>query len=336
MALADLAIKLSSTSPRHRDTRLVRMIARRILAGLLLLLVISTLIFVGTAILPGDAATALLGRSATPSALAALRNQLGLNQPLIERYFHWLFNALRGDFGVSLLNGRSVAASIGLRLGNTFSLAAVAALVAVPLSVSLGILSVRYRGTMLDRSISAVTRGIVALPEFFVGYLLIFVFSITLGWLASSATVFTTMGFTDRLLAMILPCATLILAVTGHITTMTRAALLNVLALPYIEMAILKGASRSAIIWRHALPNALAAIINVVLLNLAYLVAGVVVVEVIFVYPGMGQFMVDSVVNRDIPVVQACCLLFAAVYIGLNLLADILSMLANPRLRYPK
>ncbi|QCJ00904.1 ABC transporter permease [Agrobacterium larrymoorei] len=325
-----------SVRPRYRDHHIARLTARRLLIGLLLLFVISTLIFIGTEILPGDAATALLGRSATPAALAELRLQLGLDRPLVERYLLWLVNALQGDFGVSLINGRSVTTSLGLRLGNTLVLAAAAAVVSVPLSVFLGILSVRYRGTLLDRSVSALTRGIVALPEFFVGYLLIFVFSITLGWLASSATVFETMSFSDRLLAMILPCLTLTLAVTGHITTMTRAALLNVLASPYIEMAVLKGASHSCIIWRHALPNALAAIVNVVILNLAYLVAGVVVVEVIFVYPGMGQFMVDSVVNRDIPVVQACCLLFAAVYIGLNLLADVVSTLANPRLRYPK
>ncbi|MDQ0323371.1 peptide/nickel transport system permease protein [Pararhizobium capsulatum DSM 1112] len=322
--------------PRFQDHRIARLIARRFLIGLVLLFVISTLIFIGTEILPGDAATALLGRSATPAALAELRVRLGLDRPLVERYLVWLANVLQGDFGVSLMNGRSVTSSLGLRLGNTLFLAAAAALVSVPLSVFLGILSVRYRGTVLDRSISALTRGIVALPEFFVGYLLIFVFSITLGWLASSATVFETMGLGDRVLAMILPCLTLTLAVTGHITTMTRAALLNTLALPYIEMAILKGASRSFIIWHHAFPNALAAITNVVILNLAYLVAGVVVVEVIFVYPGMGQFMVDSVVNRDIPVVQACCLLFAGVYIGLNLLADVVSILANPRLRYPK
>ncbi|SCX22519.1 Glutathione transport system permease protein GsiC [Agrobacterium sp. DSM 25558] len=322
--------------PRYGNNRLVRLIAKRVLSGLLLLFVISTLIFVGTEVLPGDAATALLGRSATPASLAELRSQLGLDQPIVARYFLWLSNALQGDFGVSLMNGRSVTSSIGLRLGNTLVLAGAAALVSVPLSVFLGILSVRYRGTILDRTISTVTRGIVALPEFFVGYLLIFIFSITLGWLASSATVFATMGFGDRVLAMILPCATLTLAVTGHITTMTRAALLNVLTLPYIEMAILKGVPHATIIWRHALPNALAGIINVVLLNLAYLIAGVVVVEVIFVYPGMGQFMVDSVVNRDVPVVQACCLLFAALYISLNLLADVLSTLANPRLRHPK
>ncbi|MCZ7448128.1 ABC transporter permease [Rhizobium rhizogenes] len=321
----------------HRPSRrrgLARYVLGRLGAGLGLLLVLSSLVFIGSELLPGDAATAILGRSATPVALAEMRERLGLNEPLIIRYFNWLTAFVHGDLGSSLLNGRSVADSIGARLGNTLFLAGAAAIVAVPLSVFLGLLSVRYCGGFVDRTIALLTRPFVALPEFFVGYLLIYTLSISLGWFASSSTVFAHMGFVDRIEAIALPCLTLVIVVTGHITTMVRASVLDVMGKPFIEMAALKGIPHATVVWRHALPNAFSPIINVVFVNLAYLVAGVVVVEVIFVYPGMGQFMVDSVVNRDVPVVQATSLLFAGVYIGLNLCADVLSVLSNPRLRF--
>ncbi|NSZ66715.1 MULTISPECIES: ABC transporter permease [Rhizobium/Agrobacterium group] len=331
--MATAASDISASGHPSRWRGLALHLLKRVAAGLGLLLVLSSLIFIGSTLLPGDAATAILGRSATPEALAELRERLGLNEPLIVRYMSWLNAFVHGDLGSSLINGRSVADSIGARLGNTLFLAASVALVAVPLAVFLGVLSVRYRGRVLDRTIALVTRTFVALPEFFIGYLLIYILSVSLGWFASSSTVFARMGFADRVVAIALPCLTLVFVVTGHITTMVRASVLDVMERPFIEMAALKGVSHGAVVWRHALPNALSPIINVVLVNLAYLVAGVVVVEVIFVYPGIGQYMVDSVVNRDVPVVQATALLFAGVYIGLNLCADVLSVLANPRLR---
>jgi peptide/nickel transport system permease protein len=318
------------------EHHLIVSIGRRIAAGVLLLFAVSVLIFAGTQLLPGDVATAILGQNATPSALTAIRAELGLDKPAALRYVMWLVNALHGNFGISYASRQDIATSIGLRLGNTLFLAGITALVAIPLSIGLGVVSVLNRNGWVDRTITTVTRSTVALPEFFVGYILIMIFSVKLGWFQSSSTVFPGMPFGERLSAVLLPTVTLVLAILGHMTNMTRAALLNVLSSPYVEMAVLKGVSRARVVWRHALPNALAPIINVIAINLAYLVVGVVVVEVVFVYPGMGQYMVDAVAKRDIPVVQASGLIFAAVYIGLNSLADLTALLANPRLRHPK
>jgi peptide/nickel transport system permease protein len=315
---------------------LVTMIVQRIALGVLLLFAVSLLIFAGTEILPGDVATAILGQTATPEALANIRAQLGLDQPAPVRYVQWLGGVLQGDFGISYSNRQEIAAQIGRRLGNTFFLAGCAAAIAVPLALLLGVLSVRYRNTWFDKAISIGTLSTISLPEFFSGYILMFFFAVTLQWFPSSATVFDTMSFGERLWAIALPVMTLVLVVVGHMMRMTRAAILNVMSSAYIETAELKGLSQSRIIWRHALPNAVAPIINVIALNLAYLVVGVVVIEVIFVYPGMGQYMVDHVSKRDVPVVQACGLIFASVYIILNTLADVAAVVANPRLRHPR
>jgi peptide/nickel transport system permease protein len=329
----------STTSPARRrglGGPLLKMIAQRIALGVLLLWAVSVLIFAGTQILPGDVATAMLGQQATPEAVANIRAQLGLDKPAPVRYFEWLAGAVQGDFGKSYTNRQDIATNIGRRLGNTLFLAAAAAAIAVPLAIFLGVLAVRYRNTLFDRILSIATLSTVSLPEFFAGYLLILLFAVKLRWFPSTATIRDTMSFGQQLYVITLPTLTLVLVVVGHMMRMTRAAILNVLSSAYVETAELKGLTPSRIIWRHALPNALAPIINVVALNLAYLVVGVVVVEVIFVYPGMGQYMVDHVAKRDVPVVQACGLVFATVYIGLNILADVLAVLANPRLRHPR
>jgi peptide/nickel transport system permease protein len=294
------------------------------------------LIFAGTQILPGDVATAMLGQTATPEAVANIRKELGLDRPAVVRYVDWLGHALTGDFGRSYTNRQDIATNIGKRLGNTLFLASAAAAIAVPLAILLGVLAVRYRNTLFDRILSIATLSTVSLPEFFAGYLLILLFAVKLRWLPSTATIRDSMSLGAQLKAIALPTLTLVLVVVGHMMRMTRAAVLNVLSSAYIETAELKGLSPTRIIVRHALPNAIAPIVNVVALNLAYLVVGVVVVEVIFVYPGMGQYMVDHVAKRDVPVVQACGLIFAAVYIVLNLVADLASVLANPRLRHPR
>lgn len=314
----------------------LKLIAQRLSLGILLLFAVSALIFVGTQILPGDVAQAILGQSATEQALANLRRDLGLNDPAYVRYFKWLGGVLVGDLGTSLANGTDIAEAIGRRLYNTLFLATIAAIVAVPLSILLGLLAVRYRNRWPDKLISAVTLASISLPEFFIGYLLIFFIAVQLGWFPSVATVFDGMSFGQRLAAVALPAATLTLVVLAHMMRMTRAAILNVMQSAYIETAELKGVSAFDIIRGHAFPNAIAPIVNVVMLNLAYLVVGVVVVEVIFVYPGMGQYLVDHVAKRDVPVVQACGLIFAAIFIGLNMLADIIAILTNPRLRHPK
>jgi peptide/nickel transport system permease protein len=225
---------------------------------------------------------------------------------------------------------------MGKRLGNTLFLAVCAAVVAVPLAIILGLIAVRYQGRWPDRVISTITLATVSVPEFLLGYIAIFVLSVQFRVFPSLATVYDGMPFMDRLDAIALPVIVLVLVVLGHMMRMTRAAILNVMESAYVETAELKGLRKFTIIARHALPNAIAPVVNVVMLNLAYLVVGVVVVEVVFVYPGMGQYLVDHVSKRDVPVVQACGLVFAAVYIGLNLVADIISILSNPRLRHPK
>ena len=315
---------------------LLRLLAQRIALGVGSLLAVSVLIFLGTEILPGDVAQAILGQTATPEAVAAIRETLNLDQPAYIRYLDWLGGFLQGDLGTSLANRRPIDQMIGERLQNTLFLAAVSAVIAVPLAVFLGLLAARFRNSWLDKSISIATLSTISMPEFFVGYVLIFIFAVTLGWAPSLASVYDSMSLGEKLYAIMLPCATLTLVVVAHMMRLTRAAIINVMSSPYIEMAELKGVTRSRITLYHAFPNALSPIINVVVLNLAYLVVGVVLVEVVFVYPGMGQLMVDAVAKRDVPVVQACGLIFAAAYILLNLTADILSILSNPKLRHPR
>ena len=316
--------------------KLVAMILRRLALGFLTLFIISGIIFLGVMLLPGDLAEAILGQAATPETVAAFRRELGLDLPWYTRYFDWLFGMLQGDMGRSLANQREISELIGVRLGNTLFLAALAAIIAVPLAVTLGILAALYRGGVYDRCVNVVTLSSISFPEFFVAYILVLFLSVNLGWFPSISNVSTDMGFLEQARRCALPALTLTLVVIAHMMRMTRAAIINLLASPYIEMAGLKGMTRSRIIVKHALPNALAPIINVIVINLAYLVVGVVVVEVVFVYPGLGQLLVDSVSKRDIPVVQASALIFAATYILLNLTADVLSIATNPRLMHPR
>ena len=315
---------------------LVRLILRRLALGLMTIWAASVVFFVDSEILPGDVAQAVLGQTATPRAVENIRKQLNLDRPAYERYAEWLGGALQGDFGVSLANRRPIAATIGPRLENTLFLAGVAAVIAVPLAILLGLLAALYRDTAFDKAISTSTLAAISMPEFLIGYLLIYLFAVQIQIFPSLARVHAGMGFAQHLYAVALPAITLTAVVVAHMMRMTRAAIINVLSSPFIEMATLKGVPRPAIIYHHALPNALSPIINVVVLNLAYLVVGVVVVEVVFVYPGLGQLMVDAVAKRDVPLVQACGLIFAVTYVGLNLLADVLSILANPRLRHPR
>ncbi|BCM16664.1 ABC transporter permease [Mesorhizobium sp. J8] len=315
---------------------ILRLVAQRILLGLVLLLAVSVLIFAGTQILPGDVAQAILGQSATPEALANLREQLGLNDPAWLRYVHWLWGILHGDFGTAQSSGLDIASSISTRLKNTLFLAACAAIVAVPLAIILGLIAVRYRNGFVDKLISGLALASTSFPEFFIGYVLIFVFAVHWQIFPSISTVDDSTPFLERLQAVVLPATALTLVVLAHMMRMTRAAILNVMQSAYIETAELKGLKPFDIIRKHAFPNAIAPVVNVVMLNLAYLIVGVVVVEVIFVYPGMGQYLVDHVAKRDVPVVQAVGLIFAAVYITLNIVADIAAIVANPRLRHPK
>jgi len=316
--------------------KILKMIAQRLGLGLITLWVVSMIIFLGVELLPGDLAEAILGQSATEETVAAFRRELKLDLPPHERYFDWIIGILQGDMGKSLANQREISELIGVRLWNTMFLAVVAAIISVPLAVMLGILAALYRNSIYDRVVNVVTLSSISFPEFFVAYILILFLAVKLGWFPSISNVSEDLGLWERIYRVSLPALTLTLVVVAHMMRMTRAAIINLLASPYIEMANLKGLSRSRIIVKHALPNAWAPIINVIVINLAYLVVGVVVVEVVFVYPGLGQLLVDSVSKRDMPVVQASSMIFAATYILLNLTADILSILTNPRLLHPK
>ena len=315
---------------------IARLIGQRLLLGLLTLFVVSLIIFSAVELLPGDLAQAILGQAATPETVAAFRRDLGLDLPPHERYLGWLGNMVQGDFGQSLATKRPIADLLAGRLGNTLFLAGLAALIAVPLSLTLGILAALYRNGWFDRMVNLGALAVVSLPEFFVAYILIVYLAVNTGIFPAIANIGPDLSLGERLYRTLLPALTLTLAVTAQMMRMTRAAIINLLASPYIEMARLKGLSPVRIILRHALPNALAPIINVIALNLAYLIVGVVVVEVVFVYPGLGQLMVDSVAKRDLPVVQACSMIFAATYILLNLMADVLSTISNPRLLHPR
>jgi peptide/nickel transport system permease protein len=322
--------KFSKSSP------LVALIVQRFALSIGLLFAVSLMIFGGVEALPGDFATTYLGQSATPQAIENIRKDLGLDQPATTRYVQWLGGAIKGDFGKSWASRNSVSEQIGKRLGNSLFLAFFAAIISVPLAVGLGMLAVQYRNRLPDKIINVISLAAISLPEFFVGYLLILFFAVKMGIATFPATVYDSMTLGQRLSAIALPTATLVLVVLAHMMRMTRAAILNVMSSAYVETAELKGLSGLRIIARHAAPNAVAPVINVIALNLAYLVVGVVVVEVVFVYPGMGQYMVDAVTVRDMPVVQACGLIFAAFYIFLNMFADILAIVANPRLRHPR
>ena len=310
--------------------------AQRIALGLLSLFVISLIIAFVVELLPGDLAEAILGQGATPETVRVFRAELGLDKPAHLRYLDWLAGMVSGDMGVSLANKREISELVGIRLSNTLFLGGFAAAIAVPLSLLLGILAALYRNSFYDRAVNVFTLTSISFPEFFVAYILILFFAVKFGWFPGISNISTDLSIGDKLFRSLLPAATLTLVVVAHMMRMTRAAIINLLASPYIEMARLKGIRPTKIIIRHALPNALAPIVNVIAINLAYLVVGVVVVEVVFVYPGLGQLMVDSVSKRDVPVVQACSMIFATVYILLNLSADIISIITNPRLLHPR
>ena len=319
----------------------LRTVLQRLGLGVLTLIVVSVVIFSSLELLPGGYAENILGQGATPETVANFKKELGLDRPAYVRYFEWIGGVAQGDFGASYsgvggTNKREVAHVIAPRLYNTFFLAILTAIIAVPLSLFLGVMAALYRNSWYDRIVNAVTLTTIAAPEFLIAYLLMLLFALKWKWFPSLSTVGETTPFFEHLYRAALPAITLTLVIVAHMMRMTRAALINLLASPYMEMAKLKGVPAREAIVKHALPNAWAPIATVVAFNLAYLVVGVVIVEVVYVYPGIGQLMVDSVSSRDMPVVQACGLIFAAVYIGLNIFADVVSILSNPRLRHPK
>lgn len=315
---------------------MLKLLSQRLALGLATLLAVSVLIFCVTELLPRDLAAAILGPEATPESVAAIRVELDLDRPAVERYGAWLRNAAKGDFGRSLANKRQIADVIGPRLGNTLFLAIYAAVVALPLAILLGILAAIYRGSAFDRLVNFGSLAAVSMPEFLIGYVLMLFLSVHLPWFPAIATPKAGLGFVQHLHTIFLPMLTLVLVVVAHMMRTTRGALLAVMASPYIEMAVLKGIPHPRIVIHHALPNALAPIVGAIFVNLGYLIAGVVIVETVFTFNGLGRLMVDAVASHDIPVVQACGLIFAVIFIALKLATDVLSALSDPMLRHAR
>ncbi|MEM6902280.1 MAG: ABC transporter permease [Pseudomonadota bacterium] len=315
---------------------LLRLITRRLIFSLYTLLAVAIFVFVVAETLPGSAAQAMLGQSATPETVAALERELGLDQPAIYRFFYWLTNMLQGDFGLSYSTRTPVAEQLALRLPPTLMLGGLVTIIAVPTALFLGLICAIRPGTIMDRTINTLALCIISIPDFLLATLLVVIFAVTYQLLPAISNVTPDMTTTEIFRALALPAATLSLIVIAPMVRMTRNAVINVLSQPSIEMAMLKGVPPRRIIMHHALPNALGPIVNVVSINLAYLLSGVIIVEFVFAYPGVAKFMVDGVASRNMPVVQACAIFFCTVYIGLNLFADVVAMVANPRLRHPK
>lgn len=310
------------------------LVVKRVGLGLLTLWLVATLIFTVSGALPGDAASSILGQDATAETLAALRSQMGLGDPTIVRYFKWLSGVVQGDFGYSLANGRPVSDVIASRLSNSLLLAGLSALVAIPVSLVIGIASAMAPGSIFDRLTTFLSVVALSTPSFLIATITVLVLSVWLGWFPALSSINSANGAGEVFRVMALPVLALSLSVIGQMARMIRAILLNALREPYVEMAILKGASRLRATVFHALPNVAGPIVNASALSLNALISGVVFVEVIFAYPGLTKLMVDSVAMRDLPLMQACALIFCAGFLVLVLLADIVAILANPRLRH--
>ena len=315
---------------------MMQMVLQRVAIGFGTLIVGSIIVFLATSILPGDVAQIILGQSATPETLAALRAKLGMDQPGYVRYFLWLGNMATGDLGISKAGGATISSLIGGRLGNTMMMAGLVALISIPISIALGLWAAMHPGTWLDRIVTFMTLSLISVPEFFIATVLVLILAVEWQLLPSTAYLTGDETFLQLLRALAMPLITLVIVVSAQMIRMTRAGILNVMSSPYIEMAILKGVPRKRIILRHAFFNAIGPIVNVIALNLAYLVSGVVIVETIFAYPGLAKLMIDGVQTRDLPLVQACAMIFCGTYVVLILMADIASILSNPRLRQPK
>lgn len=309
-------------------------ILRRLATSVLVLLAVSVMVFVATLLLPGDPAQAILGQQATPERLAALREQMNLNDPFWQRYLGWLGGLFVGDFGVSAASGGPVSALLGERIAASLVLLVAAGAISIPVGLLVGTYSALRRGRAGDHIATGTSLVLAALPEFVIGIALVTIFSTTVFTILPSVTMAppgeAVWNYPTQL---ILPTLTLILVVTPYIIRMMRATMLEVLESGYVEMARLKGVPERQVIFKHALPHALSPVAQVVAIQLAWMAGGVVVVEFLFRYPGIGQALVDAVTNRDVQVVQVLAVLIAAVYIVVNLLADVVGVLTNPKLR---
>ena len=328
-----------SEAQRARSHPVLRFLGRRVVAAVITLIFVSMLIFVGTEILPGDAAQAILGRSASPAAVAELRDQLGLDRPAPVRYVDWLAKFARGDLGISATQtvasgaGSPVWGLISSRLLNTIILALVAIVLIVPIGVVCGIVAARHVGRPVDQAVSVSSLAAVSLPEFVTGSLLILVFAVWLHILPAVSLLPSGSSVFDRPQILVLPVATLLAASLAQTIRMVRAGMLDVLRSDYIAMARLNGLPERKIIFGYAIRNALAPTVQVIALNVQWLVGGIIVTEYVFGYPGIGQELVEVVNSRDIPFVQSLSLLIAAFYLAINIVADLLVVLLIPKVR---
>jgi peptide/nickel transport system permease protein len=307
---------------------------RRVALGILTLFVISLVVFLATQSLPSDPARARLGRNATPESVAALRQQLGLNRPAYRQYESWLRGVVTGNLGTSLTTGNPIWQDVSDRTKNSAFLVLVSAIVSIPLSIVIGVMAALKRDGAFDNSSSFLTLCLAAMPEFVIGLLLVALLATSVFKVLPAVSIIPPGAdpYFDTS-KIVLPATTLILAVTPYIARIMRASMIEVLESEYIEMARLKGLSERVVVWRHALPNALGPAFQVIALNLAYLAGGVIVVESVFSYSGIGIALRDAVLNRDFTTVQALALMIAAVYVVTNLIADIATILVTPRLR---
>ena len=310
-----------------------RLIVRRLALGLLTLVLVSGIVFVAVEALPGDACTAYLGRMAQGTRLENCRRDFGLERPALTRYAEWTIAAVQGDLGISLKRNKPISGIIGARLRNTLVLGLTAMIIGVPIAVLLGIIAGLWRDRPVDLWVSTTAILAMTIPEFVSATLLILVFSVWLGWLPGIVTTPPNAPLSEFLSDIILPIVALALVMTAHILRMVRTSVIDVMASDYVQMARLKGVPYWRMVFRHLLPNALLPTINLVALTIAWLLGGVVVIEVVFNYPGLGRLTIDAISDRDLAMVQAIALILATIYVGLNLFADLLTLVANPRLR---
>ena len=312
---------------------MIALIARRFFLALVTLLIISIIIFVGVEALPGDAATAYLGQSATPESLSALREEFGLNIPAYQRYFNWLVDMLKGDLGESMARRKPVSEVIGNQFRNTVVLAFSAGIVGIPLAIVLGVFAGLTRDKWPDILVSLVAILGMTLPGFVTATVLIYIFSIRLEWFPAIAMVPTDAPVSEILPNITLPIITLTFVMVAHILRLVRTNMIDVMVSEYVQMARLKGVPVMRIVFQHALPNAMLPSINVIALTLAWLLGGVAIIETVFNYPGIGKLLINAIGDRDLALVQGIAIILASIYIGVNLIADLLALVLNPRLR---
>ena len=312
---------------------MVKLIARRLALGVLTIVLVSGIIFVGVEVLPGDACTAYLQRAAQGTRLENCRRDFGLERPALTRYVKWTLGAVRGDFGVSLKDKKPISETVGTRFRNTVILGVTASILGVPLAILLGIIAALWRDRLPDLWVSTTAIFAMTIPEFVSSTVLILIFSVWLGWLPGIVITRPDAPLFEFLSDIILPIVALALVMTAHILRMVRTSVIDVMASDYVQMAQLKGVPYWQMVFKHVLPNALLPTINLVALTIAWLLGGTLVIEVVFNYPGLGRLMVKAIFFRDLAMVQAIALILATLYVGLNLFADLLTLVANPRLR---